>query len=54
MHSGRVGASRREALRRLHQLPVPNDQFDRCALLGLVSKKIWLGNDQATPYLTVF
>jgi len=54
MHSGRVGASRREVLWRLHQLPVPNDQFECYALLGLVSKKIWFGNDQATPYLIGF
>ena len=51
MHPGRVGANPWEALRRLHQLPVPNDQLDRYALLDLVAKDIWFYNDQATPYL---
>jgi len=53
MNPGRVDASRREALRRLHRVPVPNDQFDHSAPLYLVSKRIWFGNDQATPYLIV-
>ena len=40
MPPGRVGANRWEALWRLHQLLVPNDQLDRYALLDLVAKKI--------------
>ena len=51
MHPGRAGANRWEALQRLYQLPVPNYQLDRYALLDLVAKNIWFCNDQATPYL---
>jgi len=51
MHPGRVGANRQEGLWRLYQRHAPNDQLDRFPLLGLISKGIWLCNDQATPYL---
>jgi len=51
MHPCRAGANRREALQLRYQLRVPSDQLDRGALLNLVSKRICLYNDQATPYL---
>ena len=50
MHPGRVGADRWEALRRLYQLPVPNDQLDRHALLNLVRRFYQLPNDQLNHY----
>jgi hypothetical protein len=51
MHPGRVGANRRESSLGRHQRPLHHDQLVRYALLDLVSKGIWLSNDQATPYL---
>jgi hypothetical protein len=51
MHPGRVGANRREAFRRVYQLPVPIDQLEHHTLPDLVCKGIWFCDDQATPYL---